>query len=180
MVDDESQGPVDVSEGVVEASEDVVEGDFDHLFGIVTDGFIGAIGGLVGTAAMTVVLLIAARLNVFDLGGFAMLSELIGADVLFEANPAAIGYLLFLATGMVMWPLLFASIGSFLPGEKFATKGLSYGVVLWSGFAPAFYADYAGTAMVLYLVLVLVGHLTYGFALGSVFDYLSNRPDTLI
>jgi hypothetical protein len=32
----------------------------------------------------------------------------------------------------------------------------------------------------LYLVLTLLAHFAYGFALGAVFDYLSKRPTTLV
>ncbi|MFC7078990.1 DUF6789 family protein [Halorussus caseinilyticus] len=166
-----------------EFRDDVNEGtepDFDHLWGIVTDGLIGAVGGLVGTGSLTVGLLIAASLGVFDINEFATLAELTGLNVLFESNPAAVGYVLFLLTGMVMWPLLFASIGSYLPGEKYAVKGIPFGFVLWTGFAPAFYADYTGLALVLYLVLTLGAHFSYGFTLGAVFDYLGDRPETLV
>jgi hypothetical protein len=171
------------SELGTEMSEDVSEGtepDFDHLWGIVTDGLIGALGGLVGTGALTVGLLIARSLGAFDVNQFSTLAELTGLSVLFEPNPAAVGYVLFLLVGMVMWPLLFASIGSYLPGKKYATKGLPFGFVLWTGFAPAFYDGYTGLTMVLYLVLTLGAHFAYGFSLGAVFDYLGDRPETLV
>ncbi|USZ69830.1 hypothetical protein NGM10_17185 (plasmid) [Halorussus salilacus] len=169
-----------VSADVGTETEETAEPDFDHLTGIVTDGLIGAVGGLVGTGALTVGLLIASSLGAFELKSFATLAELTGLNVLFESNPAAVGYVLFLLTGMVMWPLLFASIGSYLPGEKFATKGIPYGFVLWTGFAPAFYEGYTGLALGLYLVLTLGAHFSYGFTLGAVFDYLGNRPETLV
>ncbi|WP_238392178.1 DUF6789 family protein [Halorussus amylolyticus] len=170
----------DMGVSVSDETSETGEPDFDHLSGIVTDGLIGAVGGLVGTAALTVGLLIARSLDAFELGSFATLAELTGLDALFAPNPAAVGYVLFLLTGMVMWPLLFASIGSYLPGEKYATKGLPYGFVLWTGFAPAFYEGYTGLALVLYLVLTLGAHFSYGFTLGAVFDYLGDRPDTLV
>lgn len=156
--------------------------DFDTLTGIVTDGLIGAVGGLVGTAVMTVVLFIATTLNAFEMSSFATLAELTGLGGLLPGSPLALGYLIFLAGGMVTWPLLFASIGSYLPGERFATKGLPYGFVLWTGFVLAFAQGVPGTALnlALYAVLTLLAHLAYGFSLGSVFDYLSDRPDTLV
>ncbi|SIR83355.1 hypothetical protein SAMN05421858_4040 [Haladaptatus litoreus] len=175
MADNDTQPVVDV-----DVSEGAAEPDFDNLTGIVVDGVIGAVGGLVGTAVMTAVLLVAATLNAFDLNSFVVLAELTGTTALFPANPAAIGYLVFLGGGMVTWPLLFASIGSYLPGEKYATKGIPYGFVLWTGFALAFYDGYTGLLLVLYLVLTLLSHFAYGFALGAVFDYLSKRPTTLV
>jgi hypothetical protein len=164
----------------VEAPEEPAEPDFDNLVGIVTDGVIGAVGGAVGTAAMTVGLLIAASLDAFDFVAFAELSDLTGLGFLLPGNPTAIGYVIFLLGGMITFPLLFASIGSYLPGRKFAIKGLPFGFVLWTGFVGAFYADQTGLALALYAVITLVAHLFYGFTLGAVFDYFSNRPSTLV
>jgi hypothetical protein len=176
MDDSETQGSVEME---IEADE-VAEPDFDNLVGIVTDGLIGAVGGLVGTAVMTAVLLVAATLGGFEFASFSDLAELTGAGAVLPWNAAAVGYVIFLLGGMVTWPLLFASIGSYLPGEDFALKGLPYGFVLWTGFAPAFYEGYTGAVLVVYLVMTLLGHLAYGFSLGSVFDYLSSRPSTLV
>jgi len=170
----------DNTEPGVESPEDPVEPDFDHLTGIVTDGIIGAVGGAVGTAALTVGLLVAQSVGAFHVDAFATLTELTGLGFLLPSNPTAIGYLLFLAGGMITWPLLFASIGSYLPGETFAIRGIPFGFVLWTGFVMAFHADQTGVTLVLYAVLTLLAHVFYGFTLGSVFDYLSNRPDTLV
>jgi hypothetical protein len=95
-------------------------------------------------------------------------------------NAVAVGYLMFLGGGMVIWPLLFAAAGLYLPGDTYAKRGLPYGFVLWTGFAPAFHLEYWGFSLVLYLVLTLIAHFSYGFTLGAVFDYFSNRPDTLV
>ncbi|WP_231187060.1 DUF6789 family protein [Haladaptatus sp. DYF46] len=175
MVDNDTQPPVEV-----EVGEEVAEPDFDSLSGIVTDGFIGAVGGLVGTAVMTAVLLVGTTLGAFDLDSFSVLARITGAGVLLPSNPAAVGYVIFLGGGMVTWPLLFVSIGSYLPGETYAARGLPYGFVLWTGFVLAFYDGYTGILLVVYLVLTLLSHLAYGFSLGAVFDYLSKRPTTLV
>lgn len=167
------------SELAVEADE-FTASDFDHLTGIIVDGFVGALGGLVGTAALTIGLLIASTLGVFEISSFAKLVDLFALNALVTLDPVAVGYLVFLGAGMTIWPLLFASIGSYLPGDTCAIKGISYGFVLWTGFVMAFYDGYAGTALVLYAVLTLLAHFAYGFSLGAVFDYLSGRPDTLV
>ena len=164
----------------VSADVDGAEPDFDHLVGVVTDGVIGALGGLVGTAVLTFSLLIASTMGAFNFASFSDLTETTGIDVFVSLNAVAVGYLLFVLVGMVIWPLLFASLGSYLPGEKYAVKGISYGVVLWTGFAQIFYAEFGGLALALYLVITLIGHVGYGFALGAVFDYFSNRPTTLV
>lgn len=165
-----------------EVGSDVAEPDFDHLAGIVTDGLIGAVGGLVGTAAMTIGLFVASTLSAFDMTTFATLSELTGLAVIFPGNALAVGYLIFLAGGMLTWPLLFAATSPYLPGKNFAMKGLPYGFVLWTGFVLAFADGIGGGTVILalYAVLTLLSHFAYGFTLGAVFDYLSDRPDTLV
>lgn len=173
MADNSSQVAVDVG-------EETAEPDFDNLTGIVVDGLVGAVGGAVGTAALTVGLLVGASIGAFDLDAFATLTDLTGLNFLFPANPTAVGYVLFLLGGMITWPLLFASIGSYLPGRKFAFKGIPYGVVLWTGFVMAFWTGQTGVMLVLYAVITLLAHVFYGFTLGSVFDYFSNRPKTLV
>ncbi|ADJ15005.1 DUF6789 family protein [Halalkalicoccus jeotgali] len=151
--------------------------EFDSLFGIVADGVVGAAGGLVGTAAMTVVLLIAESVGAFSRESFAQLAQFGIESVL---TPVALGYLVFLLGGMVPWPLLFASLKEYLPGGRDPVKGVVFGTILWTGFAPAFYAGYTGSALVLYAAATLLAHWVYGFALGSVFEYLSTRPDSLV
>ena len=154
--------------------------EFDSVVGIIADGFVGALGGLVGTAAMTVGLLVAQAFGAFDMGSFASFAELVGIASLFPANAVAIGYLVFLGGGMVIWPLLFAAAGLYLPGDTYAKRGIPYGFVLWTGFAPAFHVDYWGLTLVAYLLLTLLAHFSYGFTLGAVFDYFTSRPDTLV
>lgn len=176
MVDSDTQGiDVDVD---VESTE--TEPDFDRLFGVVTDGLIGALGGFVGTLVLTVGLMVGSSLGAFDLESFAVIAWLAGAPLVFESNFASIGFLIFLFGGMTAWPLLLASLGSLLPGDRFALKGISFGMILWTGFAPAFYTGQSGVFLVLYLLITFFAHVFYGFTLGSVFDYFSTRPDTLV
>ena len=152
----------------------------DSVTGIVFDGLIGAVSGAVGTAAMTVVLLVGTTLGGFDVGSFATVVELIGLDAAVPGYTVAVGYLLFLVGGTVMWPLLFASIGRYLPGETWARQGTVFGAVLWTGFVLAFYTGYAGTALAVYVAATFAGHLAYGFCLGAVFDYLGGREEPLV
>jgi hypothetical protein len=157
------------------------EPELGTLAGIVTDGIIGAVGGFAGTALMTVVFLVASTLGGFQLTSFATTAELIGAGAVFGPDLLVpIGYVIFLGGGMTTWPLLFASLGEYLPGEKYAHKGVFYGFVLWTGFVLAFYTGYTGFALGVYLVATLLGHLGYGFALGAIFDYLGSREETLV
>ncbi|WP_254545211.1 DUF6789 family protein [Halomarina pelagica] len=153
----------------------------DELMGAIVDGVIGAAGGFVGTALMTVVLLVAQGLGAFDTASFADLARLINLQAVLDPGLLqAVGYLIFLAGGMTAWPLLFASVEQYLPGATMARRGVSFGTVLWTGFVLAFYGGQTGTALYLYAGLTLVAHWVYGFGLGLVFTYFSTRPDTLV
>jgi hypothetical protein len=159
-----AQGDSGVEDANVDTTlaNESAEPDIGTLAGIVTDGLVGALGG-------------------FEMGSLGTTAELIGLDAALgpEALLAA-GYVIFLGGGMTTWPLLFASIGRYLPGDSYATAGLTFGFVLWTGFVLAFNVGYSGTSLVLYVLVSLVAHLLYGFAMGSVFDYLGDRPDTLV
>ncbi|WP_331236448.1 DUF6789 family protein [Natronorarus salvus] len=152
--------------------------EFDSLFGIVADGVVGAAGGLVGVAAMTVGLLIAESVGAFSRESFGQLALMIGLDGL--ASPVALGYGAFVLGGMVPWPLLFASMKEYLPGGRDPVKGIVFGTILWTGFVLAFYDGFTGMTLVAYVVLTLMAHWAYGFSLGAVFEYLSTRPDSLV
>ena len=152
--------------------------EFDSLRGIVADGVVGAAGGLVGTAMMTVVFLIAQSVGAFALTDFAILTELLGLGA--YVPPVLFGYALFLAGGMVPWPLLFASLLAYLPGESSPVSGAVFGATMWTGFVLAFYSGQTGLTLVLYALLTLVAHVVYGVGLGAVFDYFENRPDSIV
>lgn len=154
--------------------------EFDRFVGVITDGVVGGLGGLVGTVAATVVLLAGSSLGYLDIDQFASLSSFLGLDVLLPVNPVAAGYLVFLLIGMFVWPLLLASIGRYLPGETFAAGGIPLGAALWTGFVIEFYSGETGLALVGYLTVTLLAHLVYGFTLGTVLDYFSTRPETLV
>lgn len=160
-------------------SDAVAESDeFDNLRGILADGVVGAAGGLVGTAMMTVVFLIAQSVGAFELTDFAILMELLGLSEV--VPPVLFGFLLFLGGGMVPWPLLFASLKNYLPGKTSPISGAFFGAAMWTGFVLAFYSGQSGLALVLYAVLTLAAHIAYGVGLGAVFDYFSTRPDSIV
>jgi hypothetical protein len=159
-------------------TEPVPDNEFDEVVGIVADGVVGAAGGLVGTAMMTVVLATGESFGVFSRDSFAVLTTLVGLEGVFP--PVTFGYLLFLAGGMVTWPLLFASLKGYLPGESDPVSGAAFGATLWTGFVFAFYSGFSGLTLVGYLLVTLVAHLVYGAGLGLVFQYFTTRPDTLV
>lgn len=156
------------------------ERETNAMVGIVFDGVVGAVSGAVGMAAMIVILLVASSLGGFDMTSVAMVVELTGINQIAPAYTTLIGYLLFVGGGMVTWPLLFASIGRYLPGETNARQGAFFGLVLWSGFVLAFYTGYTGRALAVYVVFTLLAHLAYGFCLGAVIDYLGGREEPIV
>jgi len=172
---------VDPPPGIEEAVEDdaITESEeFDNLEGIIADGVVGAAGGLVGTAMMTVVFLIAQSLGAFDLTDFAIMTELVGLTE--YVPPVLFGFFIFLGGGMFPWPLLFASLKAYLPDESTPVAGCFFGAAMWTGFVLAFYTGQSGLELVLYAVLTLVAHVVYGFGLGAVFDYFATRPDSIV
>lgn len=157
---------------------DITPSAAEDIAAIVRDGLIGAAGGFVGTAMMTVVLLIAQALGAFDFESFGELAALLSLDaVLSPGLTVAVGYFIFLAGGMTTWPLLYASVERYLPGSSLPLRGVSFGFVLWTGFVIAFYNGQTGTALYIYVVLTLVAHFAFGFGLGLVFEYFATRED---
>ncbi|MFC5972992.1 DUF6789 family protein [Halomarina salina] len=150
----------------------------EDITAIVRDGIIGAAGGFVGTAMMTVVFLVAQALGAFDFEAFADIAGLVGLDAVFGPDlTVAVGYLIFLAGGMVPWPLLFASVERYLPGPSLPWRGVSFGFVAWTGFVLAFYGGQSGNTLYVYAILTLLAHVVYGFGLGLVFEYFATRED---
>jgi hypothetical protein len=163
----------------IDVSEDATP-EFDRFVGVLTDGVVGGLGGLAGTVTMTVVLLAGSSVGAVNVEQFSLLASLLGFDVLLPVTDVAAGYLVFLAIGMFVWPLLLASIGRYLPGDRFAVKGIPFGVALWTGFSIQFYSGESGSLLLAYLAITLVAHVAYGFSVGTVFDYFSTRPETLV
>lgn len=172
----------DTTSGIEEPTEDVdsvtESEEFDSLGGILADGVVGAAGGLVGTAMMSVVFLIAQSLGVFTLTDFAILTQLVGLEG--YVPEVLFGYVMFLGGGMFPWPLLFASLKAYLPGESSPVSGAFFGGAMWTGFVLAFYTDQTGLGLALYAVLTLIAHVVYGFGLGAVFDYFATRPNSIV
>jgi hypothetical protein len=152
--------------------------EFDTLIGIIGDGIVGAVGGLAGTAALTVGLLIAASIGAFDTDSFALLTRMIGLEGYVPA--VLFGYLLFLLGGMIPWPLLFASLKEYLPGKSDPVRGAFFGGAIWTGFVLAFYTGQSGLMLAAYVVLTFLAHVFYGLSLGAVFNYFMTRPDSIV
>lgn len=164
------------------AAEEFPEGaevdDADRLVGIIRDGVVGFISGLVGMSLMTVVLIAARSWGAFSWEAFVSLARLFGLDGLDGA--VTVGYAIFAFQGLVTWPLLFAALRGYLPGPNDAARGVIFGTVLWTGFAPGFLQGANPSSLLFYLALTLLAHWAYGVGMGSVFEYLTTRPEPLV
>lgn len=160
------------------SGEEFPEEDADRLAGIIRDGVVGLVSGLVGMALMTVVLMVGRTWGAFSWEAFVPLARLFGLDVAYPA--VAVGYAIFTFQGLVTWPLLFAALKGYLPWRTDPAKGVIFGTVLWTGFAPGFLREADPASLAVYLGFTLVAHWAYGFGMGVVFEYLTTRPESLV
>ncbi|RXK46908.1 DUF6789 family protein [Halorientalis pallida] len=137
---------------------------------VVGDTLYGALGGLIGTLAMSGVLFTGSFIGVFDVSAFAELGGLVGLG-----EDARAGYLLFILGGVTTWAILFRAIAEFLPGRLLVVTGLSYATIMSTGFTVAFYTGQTGLELVGYLVFALVAHWLYGLGLAGTIRYAEYR-----
>jgi cytochrome c oxidase subunit 1 len=130
----------------------------------------GIAGGIVGTMLMTGVLFLVNATLTPGIDVFGTLAELAGVG-----NAPALGIALFFGAGMFAWPLLFVTLGAYLPGATKPRQGIVFAAVLWTGFITAFYSRYAGVDLVVFVVFSIVTHLAYGWVLGFVSARLTGQ-----
>lgn len=138
---------------------------------VLWDGAIGAVAGAGGNVAILTVLFVASQLGGFDPASFTVAAELLGLDAVLAGNSLFLaGLALFVVGGLVPLPLLLVTLGSFLPGRRYATRGLVFGAIVWTGFVLAYNAGFAGLDLLTYVVLTFLGHLGYGYVTGWLMD----------
>lgn len=153
---------------------DIADGERREVASVlVRRAAVGAAGGFVGTAVLTLVLFAANAVTEFRFAVFATLSAIVGVP-----ESAFVGFVLFFAGGTLAWPLLFVTIGQFLPGDREAVQGGVFAAILWTGFVLAFMPPVSGTALVVYVVATLLAHVAYGVTMGLMFErYAGHAPD---
>lgn len=140
-----------------ETTPTAIVGEYDSLR--FTAGSV--VGGLLGTVLMTGAFAIANVLYGPDIGIYETLADLAGV-----ATGRTVGLGLFLGAGALAWPLMFATLGPYLPGESAVVRGVVFGITLWMGFLAGFAGDYSGLDLVVFVAFSGVAHLVYGALLG--------------
>jgi cytochrome c oxidase subunit 1 len=136
--------------------------------GATTEGRVGVRGaaaagaaGLAGTAAMAPFLVLASLVGALDLAAFAGLAEIVGLG-----PSVPLGLIILVGGGATTFPLLFLTLGPYLPGRTVGLKGLVFATVVWTGFVPGYYAGRSGVLLAVFLLLSLAAHWAYGTVLG--------------
>lgn len=126
---------------------------------------VASLSGLVGMIAMQPIFGVATVIGVLDPVAFSGFANIVGYGLDFWGGVA-----IFVAGGMTVLPLLFITLGNYLPpATSVPLRGVTYGTIVWTGFVIAFYTGQTGVALVVYLVMTLVNHWVYGAVLGSVY-----------
>jgi cytochrome c oxidase subunit 1 len=142
----------------------------------VREAGVAAAAGLAGMAAMAPLLALGVLTGLLTPGAFAGLAEIVGLG-----PDLAIGLFIFVGGGLTTLPLLFVSLATFLPpARSVALRGATFAVVVWSGFAVAFYDGQTGLALAGFLALTLLAHVVYGYVLGAVYDRRAEIPDYVV
>jgi len=126
-------------------------------------------GGVAGTAVLSLLLLFLDVETREALGIFEAIARFAGMP-----GQIALGFVVFVAAGVVAWPLLFLAVEDYIPREDPAAAGLLFGLVLWIPFAVVGRGDLSGPALFVYLAFTLLAHLAYGFVLGAVTVHLAD------
>lgn len=122
---------------------------------------------------LSVVLVIAEVEARFELGIAATLSRYAGV-----ADQPALGLLVFLLAGMVVFPLAFLALEDSLrrlPGGRDpAIRGMAFSLPLWVVYVAIGTPDLTTLDGALRLSFTLFAHLLYGFTLGAVYHSLAD------
>ena len=137
---------------------------------------VAAGAGTVGQVPMIPLFVVAYLLDATSPASFVGLAQLIGVSA---ASPLAlpVGVALFVAGGSITLPVLFVSLAEFLPPERsIALRGVSFAVIVWTGFLLAFSTGQSGRGLVVYAVLSLGAHVAYGYTLGALYGRFADAP----
>lgn len=132
--------------------------------------------GFVGMVAMVPFFAVGYALGVISPDAFAGLAELLGVPA--ESSLAfPLGAFIFVGGGITTLPILFVSLAEFLPpARSTALRGVTYAVIIWTGFLIAFWTGQTGLQLWGYVLVSLLAHVAYGYVLGSLFLRYAHIP----
>jgi hypothetical protein len=124
-------------------------------------------GGAVSTTVMVVTLLVVDIETRSRLSLFEAIARFVGVP-----GNTGLGFIVFLAFGVVVWPLLFAFLEPYLPpAHDSAVSGMLFASALWVAFMLVGTAEITVILVAFYAAVTLLAHLAYGFTLGLVYGW---------
>jgi hypothetical protein len=138
--------------------------------------FKGVLAGLAATAVLSALMAMKQGMGLMPaLDPVGMLTSMAGAST------PAIGWVMHVMIGVVLWGTLFAWLAPFLPGGAYWLKGVAFGVGAWIvmmiAVMPMAGASLFGLALgVMAPMATLALHLVYGAVLGGVYGL--ERPES--
>lgn len=130
-------------------------------------------GGVAGTAVLTLGLVVTDVETGYRIGIFEAIASFVGTP-----ERLTLGFALFLAAGVLAWPLVFLAVEDYLPGGPDpAVRGMLFAVVLWVAFALTGTPGVDFPLVVPYLAFTLLAHLAYGYIMGAVYALLGETDD---
>jgi hypothetical protein len=130
--------------------------------------FSAVAGGVVGTAVLSLLMILLEVQTRSQIGIFHAIARFVGLS-----DHLVIGFALFVAAGILAWPLLFIALESYIPrGPDPAARGVVFAFVLWVPFVITGRGSIGWPIVIIYAGLTLLAHLAYGFTLGAVYARL--------
>ncbi len=142
--------------------------EFDGRTAAVDDRLIAVTSGVLATAAMLSFLWVADAFTPYRLQAHLTIAGFLGA-------PPNVGLALFVATGVVVWPLVFFAVGQELAPDSELSRGIVLSLILWIAFAVAFFPTFDLGESMTFVLVSLLAHLVYGAVLGLSFDRLGGQ-----
>jgi hypothetical protein len=125
-------------------------------------------GGIAGTAVLSLLMIFLEVQTRSQIEIFHVIARFVGLP-----DHLVIGFALFVAAGILAWPLLFIALEPYIPrGPDPAARGVVFAFVLWVAFAITGRGSIGWPLIIIYVGLTLLAHLAYGFTLGAVYARL--------
>lgn len=128
------------------------------------------VAGTVGTSWVTLALYLLDVVYAGELNVFGQLAAMAGGG-----GNELLGFVLFFVAGSLAWPLIYVTLGAYLPGSTRVRQGILFGLLLWVGFAIAFSGPQIGIHPLVLVVVSLLAHVVYGAILGGFSARLTGR-----